>query len=374
MLTAEILRWQSAMEVEGLQYYWLQSLLTPYVNPLPGLQRLFAGLPVRDIQDLDNYLTLLEQVPAWVRSLHETVRQQASRGFVISRANLPAAIAVTRAAIRLALDHSWAPPGDKLSAFATEDAEAFERDFGDIVEQQINPALGELVAYLEGEYSEQAPEGVGIKQYPNGETYYRYLTRLTTTMEVTPEEVQRVGFEMVRDMQESMAALQAEIGFDGTAAAFRQHLRDEPGFYPDSPDEVAERLQGAADAFYACIDDFFVEVPEAPFGVRRLDPSLEGSQTYGYYSPPTPNEPSGYYKYNYSYTDSAGRIVFDHRALRVTRSAEDRYPVATSRTTARARPTRSEARASRRRAAQRTRSVRVQQGRPRVAPCRRVEA
>lgn len=302
-LTGEILRWQSEMTVEGLQYYWLNSVLTPYVNPLPGLRQIFAAQPLDDLQDLENYLSLLEQVPAYVRSLHDTARGQAERGYVVSRANMPAVIAVTRAAVQPAVSHPWAPPGDKLSAFPTEDAQAFELDFGDIIERRINPAIEELVAYLEGEYLEQAPEGVGVKQYPNGAAYYRYLTRLTTTMEVTPEEVRQVGFDMVQDMQASMAAIQSEIGFDGSAAEFKEHLGTETRFYPDSPDEVAERLQSAADAFFGRVDEYFINVPEAAFGVRRLDPSLEGSQTYGYYSPPTATEPMGYYNYNGSDLD-----------------------------------------------------------------------
>jgi uncharacterized protein (DUF885 family) len=208
-----------------------------------------------------------------------------------------------RAVVQPAINHPLALPSDKLSAFATEDAQAFELDFRDIVERRINPAIEDLVAFLEGEYLEQAPEDVGVKQYPGGEDFYRYLTRRHTTMEVTPEEVQQVGFDMVRDMQRRMAVIQADIGFEGTATEFREHLRREPSFYPESPEEVGERLQSAAEAFFARADDLFLEIPEAPFGVRRLDPSLEGSQTYGYYSPPTPAEPTGYYNYNGSDLD-----------------------------------------------------------------------
>ncbi len=302
-LTGEILRWEAEMTVEGLQYYWLNSVLTPYVNPLPGLQRIFEAQPLTDLQDLDDYLSLLEQVPGYVQSLDDTVREQAALGYVVSRANMPAVIAVTRAAIQPPESHPLAPSGERLSLFATEDAEAFELQFSDIVERSINPAIEALVAYLEGEYLELAPEGVGVKQYPGGEDYYRYLTRLHTTMNVTPEEVQQVGFEMVQDMQDRMAAIQADIGFEGTAAEFSEHLRTDPGFFPETPDEVAHRLRSASETFFVRVDELFMMAPKAPFDVRRLDPSLEASQTYGYYSPPTPTEPTGYYNYNASSLD-----------------------------------------------------------------------
>jgi uncharacterized protein (DUF885 family) len=39
-------------------------------------------------------------------------------------------------------------------------------------------------------------------------------------------------------------------------------------------------------------------VPKAPYGVKRLDPTLEGAVTFGYYQTPIPSDPKGYYYYN----------------------------------------------------------------------------
>ena len=302
-LTREILEWQSEMAVEGLQHFWLGSVLTPYSSPLPDLRQIFTAQPLEDAADLESYLQLLEQVAGFVRSIHEIAYGQAERGYVVSRANMPAVIAVTRAQMQPADDHPFAVPSDKLERFATEDIDNFENEFANIIGSRINPALEDLVAYLEGEYLEQAPEGVGLKQYPGGEEAYRYLVRRHTTMDVTPEEVYQIGLQMVADMQIRMAEIQAEVGFEGDRADFHQSLKSAPRFFPESPDEVAERLQSASDAFFAKVDDYFLNKPEAPFGVRRLDLALEGSQTYGYYSPPTPTEPTGYYNYNASSLD-----------------------------------------------------------------------
>jgi uncharacterized protein (DUF885 family) len=296
-LTAETLRWESEMKIERLQYYWLNSFMTPYVNPLPQMSLIFEAQSIEDLQGLDDYLMLVEQVVEFVRSMHETAYEQAARGYVVSLTNLPAVIGLTRSMIQEPEGHWLAPPNEELGSFATEDVEAFALQFGDLV-SLINSTLESFVEYLDGEYRNQAPEGVGVKQYPNGDAYYRYLTRLHTTMEITPEEVQQIGFEMVQDMQVEMATIQAEIGFEGTAGEFNGYLRSESRFFPTGPDEVAERLQMAADTFFDKADEYFIEVPQAPFGVRRLDPTLEGSQTYGYYSIPTAAENMGYYNYN----------------------------------------------------------------------------
>src|SRR5215813_5883596 len=46
------------------------------------------------------------------------------------------------------------------------------------------------------------------------------------------------------------------------------------------------------------IGEFFPVKPKAPYGVRRLDPALEASMTYGFYQVPAGAEPKGYYLFN----------------------------------------------------------------------------
>jgi uncharacterized protein (DUF885 family) len=99
---------------------------------------------------------------------------------------------------------------------------------------------------------------------------------------VTPEEVQRTGFHLISEIQERMDQIRREVGFQGSRAEFHKHLQGDQRFFYQSPDQVAERLKAASDAFFTQISSFLLRVPRAPYAVRRLSPALEGSQTYGY--------------------------------------------------------------------------------------------
>jgi uncharacterized protein (DUF885 family) len=46
------------------------------------------------------------------------------------------------------------------------------------------------------------------------------------------------------------------------------------------------------------VTEFFTRSPEAVYGVTRLNPALEPSQTYGFYSIPSRTEPRGLYHFN----------------------------------------------------------------------------
>jgi uncharacterized protein (DUF885 family) len=149
---------------------------------------------------------------------------------------------------------------------------------------------------------------VGASRFPEGDDYYRFAVRRSTTLDVEPEEVHRIGHEMVAELERGMESARAETGFTGSREEFHELLRTDPKFFPATPEEVGERLLQAAGVMDQKIDELFARRPEAPYGAERLDLSLEGSQTYGYYDPPTPQEPRGLYYFNGSKLDQRSWI------------------------------------------------------------------
>jgi uncharacterized protein (DUF885 family) len=97
-----------------------------------------------------------------------------------------------------------------------------------------------------------------------------------------------------------MAAIRAELGFEGTALEFVTELQADPRFFAESPEEVEETFMGYIHRIEPHLGDYFKTQPEAAYGVRRLPLASEPGMTYGYYNPPSPDDPVGYYNYNAS--------------------------------------------------------------------------
>ncbi|NKB87294.1 MAG: DUF885 family protein [Acidobacteria bacterium] len=312
-LTWAVFKRNAEMTVEGFDFYWYSNVLTPYSNAVAGLRQVFAAAGVASPEERQTYLDLLRQVPGYVQQVEMLARGNVESGFTVSAQNMPAVIGLTRGAIQPGEAGMFAVPAARLEASEadeqpSDDVDAFQVELARLVEEEINPALEQLAEYLETDYAASAPDGVGLSQYELGDAYYRYLVRLHTTMDVTPEEVQQIGYEMIAEMKAEMAEIQAAIGFDGTFEEFREHIQTTPDYYPASPEEVDERIEAAANAFYERHDEFFARKPEAPFAARRLNPALEASQTYGYYNPPAGNDPAGYYNFNGSNLDQRAWI------------------------------------------------------------------
>ena len=305
--TLETLVWQAEMAVEGHRYFWLRSVLTPYSSVLRSYSQIFPLLPLEDEEDLDRFVALVEQVPSHVRDLEGYVRGQFERDFIVSSQNLAPVVQLVRATAREAAEGPFALPEDRAADLVAGPdpyrvTEARAR-IGEIVRDSINPALEELASFLDGPYAARAPAGVGLSQYPEGREYYLYLTRLHTTMEVTPEEVQAAGYELLAEFRARMAEIRDRLGWEESAEAFHEHLKTDARYFPTTHEEVRERLLAASTRMLERIDDYFLGVPEAPWDARRLAPELEPAMTYGYYAAPTAAEPTGIYYYNGSNLD-----------------------------------------------------------------------
>ncbi|MXX34864.1 MAG: DUF885 domain-containing protein, partial [Gemmatimonadetes bacterium] len=302
-ITWEVLQRSASMTIEGLDHYWvITNVLTPYSSGIGGLRQLFGMVPVADAAGRETYLNLLAQVPDAVGFVESHARGQLERGIVVPQPNMDAVVGVVRANTAPFSSGPFAVAEARLGAEGEgwdtgAEAAAFLAEAERIVDAEINPALERLADFLDGDYRAAAPPEVGLSRQPGGEAAYRYLVRRHTTMDITPEEIHEIGLRNVVELEEQMLAIQQRIGFDGSIDDFRRFIPTNPDYFPKSVEEVAQRFDEPSRRFFERADEFFATKPDAPFGARRLDPALEGSQTYGFYNPPTPTDPVGVYNF-----------------------------------------------------------------------------
>lgn len=313
-ITRDILIWRAQLIVEGLDHYWLNSPITPYNSPLNGIHQVLRDFPFQDEGDLRRYLGLLDGYSKMVARIEEIVRQQDLSGIRVPQVELDLAIPLLRSFIRPAAESLFAVDPQRLSELQQADLDSFHRQVEEAVSTFIMPALEKLSSFLEGEYRKNAPQQVGLWQYPGGRDCYRYLVRYHTTLDLTPQQVHQMGLEEVARIESEQATIRQELGFEGSREEFHRFLKTDPQFFPQSPQEVEDRLKGYGQRMAQQVERLFGNIPEAPWDVRRLDPLLEASMTFGYYQVPTPREPHGIYFYNGSDLDQRSWISFESLA------------------------------------------------------------
>jgi uncharacterized protein (DUF885 family) len=302
-LTLKTLQWDFDILVAQAQHFWLMSPVTPYSSPLNGAHRAFASFAFEKDADLQEYVNLLQKYPTMVDATRERVSRQREQGILLPREELSLVIPFLQSVTRDPAHSIFQVAEDRLEPVKQAGTEVFRDHVARIISTEINPALQRLADTFSDDYVSAAPEDVGLSQYQGGEDFYRLLIRYHTTLPLPPDEVHAMGLEAVAALETQMDDLRQTLGFEGSRAEFQQFLRNDPRFFAKTPEEVGERLMGHIRAIEPEIDAFFSHLPKAPYGVKRLEPHLEGAMTFGYYDLPKPSEPVGYYKYNGSNLD-----------------------------------------------------------------------
>ena len=302
-LSHRILDWQLRQGVEGADHFWLQFQVTPYTWSFSGVGQTLAQVPLATPEDRERFLRLLGQLPEIAGTLVANLGTQRERGILVPRPEIDLVVATFAPLAGQAAEHPYRVAPARLAGVPAEEAAAFAARVDRTLDERVAPAFGRVVATFDDAYRAAAPSAVGLGQYPGGEAAYRFLVESHTSLDTTPEEIHRRGLAEVERIEAEMAEIRTLLGTDLPAPAFHRELRTDPRFLACDPAGVALRLERAVEKIEPRVGELFSTLPEAPYGVARLAPSLEPGMTFGYYQYPTPGEPRGLYYFNGSHLD-----------------------------------------------------------------------
>ena len=306
---------QSATEYPA--HFWHKFNVTPYAAGTVFSSVLPSALGTYRFEteaDGEAYLGLLRDLARYVTDDLVRLKGQEERGILLPKPAIPGARTVFEA-LRAGIGNLAAVAPERLSALAEEQRASLNAGIDAVVSGQVIPAVDALLEYLGDGYVERAPEAVGLGQYPGGPAAYRFAIRQETTMDLDPEDIHERGLAYMADIQQQMQAIRDELEFEGTAEEFHDRMREDPRLYAKTPEEVEERYMAYIREVEPHIPDYFSVLPEAPYGVKRLDPAAEPGMTFGFYQPPSPASPRGNYRYNGSKLESrpmvwTGPLIF----------------------------------------------------------------
>lgn len=295
--------------------YWLTFDLTSYLAPAAfnAAQQVLAAHPLATADDARHYRMLVDAYATMLDSLVAKVAEQTARGIYLPRPALP----VVRTTWQGIAGGTGAlkPADDRLAPLPAQARATLARDIDAIAAKRLNPGFAKLAATIGDDYASKAPETVGIGQYPGGKDVYRALVRESTTLPLTPEELQQRGLAAVADVEARMKAIREKLGFTGTSREFYDRISKDPRFLAKTPADIEATYSRYIRAIEPKVSRYFRTLPKAPYGVERLPLAIEAGQTFGYYGPPTAAEPRGLYHYNASNLEkrsliNAGTLIY----------------------------------------------------------------
>src|SRR4029077_18162323 len=100
-----------------------------------------------------------------------------------------------------------------------------------VIREIVQPAYADLLKFFRDEYVPKTRTTLAAEAVPCGKTYDRQKIREVVTLDLSPDEIHKIGLSEVAKLHDEMVEAMREPGFKGEFPAFVQFLRDDPQFY-----------------------------------------------------------------------------------------------------------------------------------------------
>ncbi|MBD3832988.1 DUF885 domain-containing protein [Brevundimonas bullata] len=263
---------------------------------------------IGSVSDAEAYVSRIGEAERYMGQIATTLKARAAEGVVSPRFVFEPSIENTRAVITGApFDNDadnpvWADFQKKVAALDADQATK-DRLLASARAALTGPYKRgfDTVLTALSEVQPLADSDAGVWRLPNGEAYYNARLQLSTTTDLTADQIHQIGLDEVARIQRDMEAIKTQVGFEGSLQDFFAFLKTDPRFqYPNTPEGKEQYLTDAR-AFVAQVmavaPQWFSNLPRAALEVRAVEPFREATASIAFYNSPAPDgsRPGIYY-------------------------------------------------------------------------------
>ncbi|WP_292036487.1 MULTISPECIES: DUF885 domain-containing protein [unclassified Brevundimonas] len=263
---------------------------------------------IASVSDAEAYVSRITEAERYMGQVATTLKARAAEGVVSPRFVFAPSIENTRNVITGApfdggADNPvWADFQKKVGALDADQATK-DRLLASARAALTGPYKRgfDTVLTALAEVQPMADSDAGVWRLPNGEAYYNARLQLSTTTDLTADQIHQIGLDEVARIQREMEIIKARVGFDGSLQDFFVFLKTDPRFQYPNTAEGKEQYLTDARAFIAQVmavaPQWFSTLPKAALEVRAVEPFREATASIAFYNSPAPDgsRPGIYY-------------------------------------------------------------------------------
>jgi uncharacterized protein (DUF885 family) len=157
-----------------------------------------------------------------------------------------------------------------------------------VIVGQVTPAYVRFGKFLKAQYIPGGRSDPGIWSLPDGEAYYRFLVKQSTTTDLTPEQIHQIGLDQVKQDEEQLLAVAHKLGF-ADIKVLQNAAANNPKLFPTSKDQLLDGYRGYLDRMRPKLPQLFGRLPKAPLVVMPVPAYTEKDQAAAYYEQGAPD-------------------------------------------------------------------------------------
>jgi len=264
------------------------------INQFSGLQldlpQLVPRLSFTDEKDYDDYIARLNKVPTAFRQIIDNLMTGMDDHRVPPKYLLEKVLVqVNTLVAQKPEDSPFARPLKKFPAsISAADQTRIHDAVIAAITKQVYPAYQRFGRFLQAQYIPAGRTDPGVWSLPDGDAYYAFRVKQSTTTDLTPAQIHQIGIEQVAKDEAAMLVIAKKLGY-ANIAALRAAIAANPKLHPTSREALLDVYRADLDQMRPKLPQLFGRLPKAPLTVEAVPEFMEKDQAPAYYEQGTPD-------------------------------------------------------------------------------------
>ena len=273
------------------------SAFKPWEMPVNQFNGLHSELPqfvqrlsFSTVKDYDDYIARLNKIPTAFRQVSDNMLTGIDDQRVPPKYLLEKVLVQVNALLaQKPEDSPFAQPLKKFPASVSAVEQTRIHDEVLVaINKQVYPAYQRFARFLQATYIPAGRADPGIWSIPDGDAYYAFLVKQSTTTDYTPAQIHQIGLDQVRQDEADMLVIAKKLGYPDVAA-LRAAIVANPKLHPTSAEALLDAYRADLDKMRPKLPELFGRLPKAPLTVEAVPGYIEKDQADAYYEQGTPD-------------------------------------------------------------------------------------
>jgi uncharacterized protein (DUF885 family) len=264
------------------------------VNQSSGIHidapQLVSILSFENVKDYEDYITRLKLLPVLFDQTVAQMRKGIAEGRMPPKLLLEKVVTQANGIATTAPDQSpFAHPFEKFPDAVPEvDRQRLRAAGLASVKDSVIPAYVKFTAFVRDEYAPKGRAEPGAWALPDGDAWYAFRVKDSTTTNLSPEEIHQIGLEQVKDIESRMLAVANQLGYKDVKS-LNAACDVDPKLHAHSRQEILDLYSKYTDQMYTRLPQMFGRLPKARLQVMPVEEFREKEASGASYVNGTPD-------------------------------------------------------------------------------------
>jgi uncharacterized protein (DUF885 family) len=252
--------------------------------------QLVSILSFESVKDYEDYITRLKLLPRLFDQTIVQMRKGMAEGLMPPKMLLEKVVTQANGIAETPADKSpFAHPFDKFPAAISEPDQKRLRDAGlAAIKDSVVPTYVKFTSFVRDEYAPKGRPEPGAWSLPDGDAWYAFRVKESTTTNLSPEEIHQLGLAQVKEIEARMLAVVSQLGYKDMNN-FKAAVDADPKLHAQSREQILDLYRKYIDQMYAKLPQLFGRLPKSKLEVLPVEEFREKEASDASYMDGTPD-------------------------------------------------------------------------------------